>query len=254
MDNILPVLLSWESGLFGEGGEKDGYCTEYEERLLHSSSEPNTWEGLLHNSKLDTWEGLLHNSSKPNGENSVLEACFLAGGAPFLRREAELLQDELADFGVGHFLDFVHRFAIVDALDSFVDDAVADSQHGLAGIISFQPGDELLGAALEAFKALDIIGPLLHGLQIGNELAGETAPVSLSEQGRGDNGFAMRFGNDLASLDGTVEIAGYKGVDVYILHPVAYSPSLFLARFIEFTGGLSLKDLCFVGHGFAVTY
>lgn len=80
MDNILPVLLSWESGLFGEGGEKDGYCTEYEERLLHSSSEPNTWEGLLHNSKLDTWEGLLHNSSKPNGENSVLEACFLAGG------------------------------------------------------------------------------------------------------------------------------------------------------------------------------
>lgn len=80
MDNILPVLLSWESGLFGEGGEKDGYCTEYEERLLHSSSEPNTWEGLLHNSKLDTREGLLHNSSKPNGENSVLEACFLAGG------------------------------------------------------------------------------------------------------------------------------------------------------------------------------
>lgn len=80
MDNILPVLLSWESGLFGEGGEKNGYCTEYEERLLHSSSEPNTWEGLLHNSKLDTWEGLLHNSSKPNGENSVLEACFLAGG------------------------------------------------------------------------------------------------------------------------------------------------------------------------------
>lgn len=76
----MPVLLSWESGLFGEGGEKDGYCTEYEERLLHSSSEPNTWEGLLHNSKLDTWEGLLHNSSKPNGENSVLEACFLAGG------------------------------------------------------------------------------------------------------------------------------------------------------------------------------
>lgn len=67
MDNILPVLLSWESGLFGEGGEKDGYCTEYE-------------EGLLHNSKLDTREGLLHNSSKPNGENSVLEACFLAGG------------------------------------------------------------------------------------------------------------------------------------------------------------------------------
>lgn len=80
MDNILPVLLSWESGLFGEGGEKDGYCTEYEERLLHSSSEPNTREGLLHNSKLDTREGLLHNSSKPNGENSVLEACFLAGG------------------------------------------------------------------------------------------------------------------------------------------------------------------------------
>lgn len=80
MDNILPVLLSWESGLLGEGGEKDGYCTEYEERLLHSSSEPNTWEGLLHNSKLDTREGLLHNSSKPNGENSVLEACFLAGG------------------------------------------------------------------------------------------------------------------------------------------------------------------------------
>ena len=88
----MPVLLSWESGLLGEGGEKDGYCTEYEERLLHSSSEPNTWEGLLHNSKLDTWEGLLHNSkldtregllhnsSKPNGENSVLEACFLAGG------------------------------------------------------------------------------------------------------------------------------------------------------------------------------
>lgn len=68
MDNILPVLLSWESGLFGEGGEKDGYRTEYEERLLHSSSEPNTREGLL------------HNSSKPNGENSVLEACFLAGG------------------------------------------------------------------------------------------------------------------------------------------------------------------------------
>ena len=81
MDNILPVLLSWESGLFGEGGEKDGYCTEYEERLLHSSSEPNTREGLLHNSKLDTREGLLHNSSKPNGENSVLEACFLAGGS-----------------------------------------------------------------------------------------------------------------------------------------------------------------------------
>lgn len=80
MDNILPVLLSWESGLFGEGGEKDGYRTEYEERLLHSSSEPNTREGLLHNSKLDTREGLLHNSSKPNGENSVLEACFLAGG------------------------------------------------------------------------------------------------------------------------------------------------------------------------------
>ena len=80
MDNILPVLLSWESGLFGEGGEKDGYRTEHEERLLHSSSEPNTWEGLLHNSKLDTREGLLHNSSKPNGENSVLEACFLAGG------------------------------------------------------------------------------------------------------------------------------------------------------------------------------
>lgn len=253
MDNILPVLLSWESGLFGEGGEKDGYRTEHEERLLHSSSEPNTREGLLHNSKLDTREGLLHNSSKPNGENSVLEACFLAG-APFLRREAELLQNEPADFGVGHLLDFVHRFAIVDALDGFVDDAVADSQHGLAGIISFQPGNELLGAALEAFKALDIIGPLLHGLQIGNELAGETAPVSLSEQGRGDNGFAMRFGNDLASLDGTVEIAGYKGVNVYILHPVAYSPSLFLARFIEFTGGLSLKDLCFVGHGFAVTY
>jgi len=206
LDNILPVLLSWESGLFGRG-------------LLHSSSERNTREGRLH-------------SSKPMG----------------------LLQDELADFGVGHLLDFVHRLAIVDALDGFVDDAVANGQHGLVGEGVSHPGNELLGAALEAFEALDVVGPLLHGLQVGNELSGEAAPVALPKQGRRDNGLAMRLGNDLASLDGTVKITGYEGVNVYVFHLVAYGPGLFLARLIEFSGCLSLKDLCFVGHGLAVTY
>lgn len=174
--------------------------------------------------------------------------------APFLREPAEQLQDELAHFGVGHLLDFVHRFAIVDALDGFVDDAVADSEHGLVGIGGFQPSDELLGAALEAFETLDVVGPLLYGLQIWNELTREAAPVALTEQRRGDDGLAMRLGNDFTSLDGTVEVAGYEGVDVYVLHLVAYSAGLFFARLIEFTGGLPLENLCFVGHGLAVTY
>lgn len=174
--------------------------------------------------------------------------------APFLREPAEQLQDELADFGVGHLLNLIHRLAIVDALDGFVDDAVANSQNGLVGVIGFQPGDELLGAALETFKTLDVVGPLLHGLQVGDKLAGEAAPVALAEQRRCDDGLAMRLGNDFTSLDGTMEITGYEGIDVYVLHLVAYSAGLFFARLIEFTGCLSLEDLCFVGHGFAVTY
>lgn len=174
--------------------------------------------------------------------------------APFLREPAEQLQDELADFSVGHLLNLIHRLAIVDALYGFVDDAVADSQHSLVGEGCFYPGDELLSTALEAIEAFDVVGPLLHGLQVGNELAGEAAPVALTKQRCGDNGLAMRFGNDLAGLYGTVEITGYKGVDVYVFHLVAYSPGLFLARLIEFSGCLSLKDLCFVGHGLAVTY
>lgn len=174
--------------------------------------------------------------------------------APFLREPAEQLQDELADFSVGHLLNLIHRLAIVDALYGFVDDAVADSQHSLVGEGCFYPGDELLSTALEAIEAFDVVGPLLHGLQVGNKLAGEAAPVALTKQRCGDNGLAMRFGNDLAGLYGTVEITGYKGVDVYVFHLVAYSPGLFLARLIEFSGCLSLKDLCFVGHGLAVTY
>ena len=174
--------------------------------------------------------------------------------APFLREPAEQLQDELADFSVGHLLNLIHRLAIVDALYGFVDDAVADSQHSLVGEGCFYPGDELLGTALEAFEALDVVGPLLHGLQVGNKLAGEAAPVALTEQGCGDDGLAMWLSNDLACLDGTVEVAGYEGVDVYVFHPVAYCTGLFFASVVEFTGSLSLKDLCFVGHGLAVAY
>ena len=201
-------------------------------------------------------EGLLHNSSTPNGENSVLKGAFTqwVAEAPFLREPAEQLQDELADFSVGHLLNLIHRLAIVDALYGFVDDAVADSQHGLVGEGGFQPCDELLGTALEAFKALDVVGPLFHGLQVGDELPRETTPVALTEQGCGDDGLAMWLSNDLACLDGTVEVAGYEGVDVYVFHPVAYCTGLFFACVVEFTGSLSLKDLCFVGHGLAVAY
>ena len=86
------------------------------------------------------------------------------------------------------------------------------------------------------------------------ELPREAAPVALTEQGRGDDGLAMWLSNDLACLDGTVEVAGYEGVDVYVFHPVAYCTGLFFASVVEFTGSLSLKDLCFVGHGLAVAY
>jgi hypothetical protein len=64
----------------------------------------------------------------------------------------------------------------------------------------------------------------------------------------------MRLGNDLCRLDGTMEIAGYNGINSFGSKTSSHLLSLSHTLGIQFALGLSLHDLTGIIHCLAMTY
>ena len=138
-------------------------------------------------------------------------------------------------------------------MNGLVDDAVTDGQNRLVGERSLDVSEEILGPTLHLFKAFDVVGPC-NIVQIGNESAREVAPIALAQERCRLHVFMMWGCNDAASVDRTLQIARYKGVDLLAFQLVARGFGLLDARFVELALLLSLQDLGGVVHGFAVAY
>ena len=120
----------------------------------------------------------------------------ILGWKGFLFNESVLdgLEYQNSDFGVPHFFDFVHWTLEIDTLDGLVDDAVPNGENGLIGVGYFEPSKEILCARLHFFQRFDVVWPVFRVFgERRNELAGEVAPVSLSDKRSGDDSFLRRL-------------------------------------------------------------
>ena len=68
----------------------------------------------------------------------MISLCFFEGSS--------ILKYQNSHFSIRHFLYLVHRTFIINALDSFVDDAMPHSKNGLVRIGNLEPGKEILGS------------------------------------------------------------------------------------------------------------
>ena len=164
-----------------------------------------------------------------------------------------LLQLQAAHLGVAHLLNLVHRFVVENALDGLVDDAMADGEHRLVGVLGANPFQKLSCARRQVGQRFDVGRPFLDALQVGDVLSRERTPVALAQQGGLDHGLAVRLGDDLAGLDGAVEVAGHESVDGFSGQLVADGLGLSDARGVELSLRLSLHDFGGVVYGLAVT-
>ena len=74
---------------------------------------------------------------------SAAERCFFTLHSSFFTLH---LKNKNSDFSIRHFLNLVHRAFIINALDSFIDDAMPHSKNGLVRISYLEPGKEILGS------------------------------------------------------------------------------------------------------------
>ena len=144
----------------------------------------------------------------------------------------------------------------VDALNGFVDDAMAYCQHRLARIGHLEPRQEVLRTAFHVFQRLYVVRPF-GMFKIRNKLSRKATPVALSQKRCRDDMLlvhSMRRSNDGARLYGTMQITGHKHVNGAILHLFSHLTGLMLASVIEFTTLVALQNLCFVGHGLTMAH
>ena len=89
------------------------------------------------------------------------------------------LQHQNPHLCIRHFLNLVHGFTEINALDGLVNNAMSHGQDGFIRICYLQPGKEIPCPTLQLFEAFDVVGPRLV-LQIRNLFTRKTAPVALA--------------------------------------------------------------------------
>src|SRR5574344_2247826 len=148
-----------------------------------------------------------------------------------------------------HRKNLFHRFIKINALNSFVYDAMSNGKNCLIGIVFSQETNKLSGTPLHLIQSFYVVWKDFI-FQVRNKATGKAAPVTFSKKRCRGHVLLMWHSDNTASVNGTLQIACHKSIYATRQHHITQLFSLLYTLFIQFTGCLSLQYLRFIGRGF----